>query len=85
MDLELGGFELSFRRGTEATRDGIQIGFRVDTAGEVAALRSLADGLGRHEGILIYPEGTRFTTAKLERAKQVIAERQPEIAQLAEG
>jgi 1-acyl-sn-glycerol-3-phosphate acyltransferase len=55
-----------------------------DTAGEVAALRSLADGLGRNEGILIYPEGTRFTTAKLERAKQVIAERQPEIAQLAD-
>ena len=54
-----------------------------DTAGEVAALRSLAHGLGEHEGILIYPEGTRFTTAKLERAKQVIAERQPDIAPLA--
>ena len=55
-----------------------------DTAGEVAALRSLAHGLGRHEGILIYPEGTRFTTAKLERAKAVIAERQPELAPLAQ-
>ena len=55
-----------------------------DTLGEVAALRSLARGLGRHEAILIYPEGTRFTTAKLERAKQVIAQRQPEIAPLAE-
>jgi catechol-2,3-dioxygenase len=37
VDLELGGFELSFRRGDQATRDGIQIGFRVETAGEVDA------------------------------------------------
>jgi catechol-2,3-dioxygenase len=37
VDLELGGFELSFRRGSRATRDGIQIGFRVDTASEVDA------------------------------------------------
>ena len=35
VDLELGGFELSFRRGEQATRDGIQIGFKVDTANEV--------------------------------------------------
>ncbi len=35
VDLELGGFELSFRRAEAATRDGIQIGFRVDTAAEV--------------------------------------------------
>ena len=37
VDLELGGFELSFRRGERATREGIQIGFKVDTAGEVDA------------------------------------------------
>lgn len=55
-----------------------------DTAGEVAALKSLAHGLGPNEGILIYPEGTRFTPKKLARAKQVIAERQPEIAPLAD-
>ena len=30
-DLELNGFELSLRRGETATRDGIQIGFKVDT------------------------------------------------------
>jgi catechol 2,3-dioxygenase-like lactoylglutathione lyase family enzyme len=35
VDLELAGFELSFRRGETATRDGIQIGFKVDTAAEV--------------------------------------------------
>jgi uncharacterized glyoxalase superfamily protein PhnB len=37
VDLELGGFELSFRKGASATRDGLQIGFRVDTASEVDA------------------------------------------------
>jgi catechol 2,3-dioxygenase-like lactoylglutathione lyase family enzyme len=35
VDLELSGFELSFRRGETATRDGMQIGFKVDTASEV--------------------------------------------------
>ena len=54
-----------------------------DTAGEVAALRSLTDDLGPGEGILIYPEGTRFTPAKLARAQEVIAERQPAVAPLA--
>ncbi len=35
VDLELGGFELSFRRGESATRDGLQIGFKVETAADV--------------------------------------------------
>jgi 1-acyl-sn-glycerol-3-phosphate acyltransferase len=39
--------------------------------------------MGEGEGILIYPEGTRCTPAKLARAKEVIASRQPEIAPLA--
>ena len=54
-----------------------------DPEGEVAALRTLAHDMGEGEGILIYPEGTRFTPAKLARAQAVIAERQPEIAPLA--
>ena len=37
MDLELGGFELSFRRARAPTRDGMQIGFQVETAAEVDA------------------------------------------------
>ena len=37
VDLELGNFELSFRRGERAARDGMQLGFRVDTAGDVDA------------------------------------------------
>jgi 1-acyl-sn-glycerol-3-phosphate acyltransferase len=54
-----------------------------DPEAEVAALRTLAHDMGSGEGILIYPEGTRFTPAKLKRAQQVIAERQPELAPLA--
>ena len=54
-----------------------------DSAAEVAALRGLARELGPGESILIYPEGTRSTPRKLARAQQVIAERQPQIAPLA--
>ena len=54
-----------------------------DSQAEVARLRSLAHDLGPGEGILIYPEGTRFTRAKRARAQEVIAERQPAIAPLA--
>jgi 1-acyl-sn-glycerol-3-phosphate acyltransferase len=46
-------------------------------------MRQLTVNLGRGDGILIYPEGTRCTAAKLERAKEIIAERQPELAPLA--
>ncbi len=54
-----------------------------DTAGESAALRSLLHGIGSGESVLIYPEGTRATTAKIARAKEIIAERRPEISPLA--
>jgi 1-acyl-sn-glycerol-3-phosphate acyltransferase len=55
-----------------------------DTATELAKLRPLTENLGPGEGVLIYPEGTRCTAEKLARAKQIIAERQPAIAPLAE-
>ncbi|MDX6581242.1 MAG: hypothetical protein QOI10_426 [Solirubrobacterales bacterium] len=55
-----------------------------DSAGESAALRSLLDGIGEGESVLIYPEGTRATAGKLARAKEIIAERRPEISHLAE-
>jgi 1-acyl-sn-glycerol-3-phosphate acyltransferase len=55
-----------------------------DAAGESAALRSLLDGIGDGESVLIYPEGTRATAKKIVRAKEIIAERQPEISPLAE-
>jgi catechol 2,3-dioxygenase-like lactoylglutathione lyase family enzyme len=58
VDLELGGFELSFRRAEQATRDGIQIGFRVDTAAEVDAW---AQELGRRGFALVAaPSGDRW-------------------------
>jgi len=38
-----------------------------DSAHEIAAVAALASGLGRDEGVLIYPEGTRFSAAKRRR------------------
>lgn len=55
-----------------------------DSAGEIDRLRALAFDLQAGEGILIYPEGTRFTPKKLARAQEIVRERQPEIAPLAE-
>ncbi|MEA2413113.1 MAG: hypothetical protein QOC77_3674 [Thermoleophilaceae bacterium] len=54
-----------------------------DPAREAESLRQLARDLGDGEGVLIYPEGTRYTPAKLASAQEAIAERQPEIAPLA--
>jgi 1-acyl-sn-glycerol-3-phosphate acyltransferase len=54
-----------------------------DPARETASVRQLALELGQDEGVLIYPEGTRYTPAKLAAAQQAIAERQPEVAPLA--
>ena len=52
VDLESAGFELSFRRGERATRDGIQIGFKVEVASEVDAW---AQELGRRGFALAAP------------------------------
>jgi 1-acyl-sn-glycerol-3-phosphate acyltransferase len=54
-----------------------------DTASELERMRALTIDLHADDGLLIYPEGTRSTPEKLARAKQIIAERQPEIAPLA--
>jgi 1-acyl-sn-glycerol-3-phosphate acyltransferase len=54
-----------------------------DTEAELERMRSLCVDLGAGEGILIYPEGTRWTPPKLARAQAIVAERQPEIAHLA--
>jgi 1-acyl-sn-glycerol-3-phosphate acyltransferase len=55
-----------------------------DTVGELLDVAKLGIDLDPHEGILIYPEGTRSTPAKLAAAQAKIAERQPEIAPLAD-
>ncbi len=39
-----------------------------DTASELEAVRALKAGIGPDEGVLIYPEGTRFSPAKRARA-----------------
>ncbi len=58
VDLELGGFELSFRRGESPTREGIQIGFRVETPAEVDAW---AQELSRRGfALLAPPSGDRW-------------------------
>jgi 1-acyl-sn-glycerol-3-phosphate acyltransferase len=54
-----------------------------DTAVELERMRALTVNMSSHEGLLMYPEGTRWTPKKLARAKEIIAERQPEIAPLA--
>ncbi len=56
-----------------------------DNATELERARKLTLNLSERDGLLIYPEGTRWTPAKLARAKEIIAERQPELAPLAEG
>ena len=51
--------------------------------GQLKLMRALTVNMSAHDGLLIYPEGTRWTPAKLARAKEIIAERQPELAPLA--
>jgi 1-acyl-sn-glycerol-3-phosphate acyltransferase len=54
-----------------------------ETAGELERMRALTLNMSSHDGLLIYPEGTRWTSEKLARAKEIIAERQPQLAPLA--
>jgi 1-acyl-sn-glycerol-3-phosphate acyltransferase len=55
-----------------------------DAAAELVRMLPLTVNLGPNDGLLIYPEGTRSTADKLARAKAIIAERQPELAPLAQ-
>lgn len=55
-----------------------------DAASEIAKLAQLTQGMGPAEDVLIYPEGTRATTPKIARAKEIIRERQPDVYPLAE-
>jgi 1-acyl-sn-glycerol-3-phosphate acyltransferase len=56
-----------------------------DPEAELERMRALTLNMSKHDGLLIYPEGTRATPAKIARAKEIIAERQPEITPLAAG
>ena len=45
-----------------------------DTATEVARVEALAADLTEDEGVLIYPEGTRYTDEKAARIREKVAE-----------
>lgn len=51
---------------------------------EIAAVVALTEDLGPADGVLIYPEGTRFSSAKLDKARAALADR-PELAAIAAG
>jgi 1-acyl-sn-glycerol-3-phosphate acyltransferase len=51
-----------------------------DSKAEIARVQELAAGLGPDDAILIYPEGTRFTRAKRERALARLAQVDPALA-----
>ena len=55
---------------------------RRDTGEEVERQRigQLASGMGSEDGLLLYPEGTRFTAERRQRALEKISERDPERA-----
>jgi 1-acyl-sn-glycerol-3-phosphate acyltransferase len=54
-----------------------------DAAAEIANLRRLAQDMGSGEGVLLYPEGTRHTPAKLAKAQERIARQNPRTGVLA--
>ena len=55
------------------------------TAREVSRIRALAANLSSSEGALIYPEGTRFTPAKLVRAVEKLQQTDPDLHEQARG
>lgn len=56
-----------------------------ESPGALELISNLAGNLGRDDGLLIFPEGTRFTQAKLERARSILGRRSPRMAELAHG
>ena len=56
-----------------------------DAAAEVEQVRRLGVGLGENDGVLIYPEGTRFTPEKRERALEILRRRFPHLVERAEA
>lgn len=56
-----------------------------DSDSSLAAIRRLAIDLGPTDGVLLYPEGTRFTPGKLHRAMGALERRRPRLHELARG
>jgi 1-acyl-sn-glycerol-3-phosphate acyltransferase len=51
----------------------------MDPESEIAEIARLGSGLGSDEGVLIYPEGTRFTEARRARALESLQVSNPEL------
>ena len=51
-----------------------------DTASDVAGVRALKDGLGGQDGVLLFPEGTRFTAERRVRALEKLPAGSPQRA-----
>lgn len=56
-----------------------------DSAAELQAIRELATGLGDDEGVLIFPEGTRFSEEKRRRYTERLARHEGSIGRVAAG
>jgi len=52
-----------------------------DSAAEIERVRRLAEGLSAREGVLIYPEGTRYTEEKAAKIRASVARKAPELAE----
>ncbi|NQV05926.1 lysophospholipid acyltransferase family protein [bacterium] len=50
---------------------------------EIAAIRALSADLDEHHGVLIYPEGTRFTSQKRQRAVAHLQKTRPDLGRRA--
>jgi len=55
-----------------------------DATGEIARVGALTDDLAENEGVIIYPEGTRFTATKRARILERLRETKPDLAERAE-
>lgn len=72
--LDIGGLRLPNYFVTRGSRNA---------AAEIAGVAGLAAGLGTNEGVLIFPEGTRFRPDRRERAIALAGRRNPAVAELA--
>lgn len=52
---------------------------------EIEMIRALGTNLGPEEGVLIFPEGTRFTPEKREQAMMFLARHSPDLFELAKN
>ncbi|CAN5864615.1 hypothetical protein BH23ACT5_BH23ACT5_04450 [soil metagenome] len=53
-----------------------------DSEASLTAIADLATGLGPNDGILMFPEGTRFTSSKLAKSLAVLERRSPRLHEL---